>query len=45
VTILIAGHDTTALALAWELGEIAGHPEVVDRSTQDYHTSSRPACS
>jgi cytochrome P450 len=30
-TILIAGHDTTALALAWALGEIAGHPEVVDR--------------
>jgi cytochrome P450 len=31
LTILIAGHDTTALALAWALGEIAGHPEVVDR--------------
>jgi cytochrome P450 len=31
LTILIAGHDTTALALAWSLGEIAGHPEVVDR--------------
>jgi cytochrome P450 len=31
LTILIAGHDTTALALAWALGEIAAHPEVVDR--------------
>jgi cytochrome P450 len=31
ITILIAGHDTTALALAWALGEIAEHPEVVDR--------------
>jgi cytochrome P450 family 135 len=31
ITILIAGHDTTALALAWALAEIAGHPEVVDR--------------
>jgi cytochrome P450 len=31
ITVLIAGHDTTALALAWALGEIAGHPEVVDR--------------
>jgi cytochrome P450 len=30
-TILIAGHDTTALALAWALAEIAEHPEVVDR--------------
>jgi cytochrome P450 len=31
ITILIAGHDTTALALAWALSEIAEHPEVVDR--------------
>ncbi len=31
LTILAAGHETTALALAWALGEIAGHPEVVDR--------------
>jgi cytochrome P450 len=31
ITILIAGHDTTALALAWALAEIAGHPEAVDR--------------
>ncbi len=31
ITILIAGHETTALALAWALGEIAGHQEVVDR--------------
>jgi cytochrome P450 len=31
ITILIAGHDTTALALSWALSEIAGHPEVVDR--------------
>ncbi len=30
-TILIAGHDTTALALAWALAELAGRPEVVDR--------------
>src|SRR5439155_2876469 len=31
ITILIAGHDTTALALAWALAEIAEHQEVVDR--------------
>jgi cytochrome P450 len=30
-TILIAGHDTTALALAWTLAEIGDRPEVVDR--------------
>ena len=31
ITILIAGHETTALALSWALTEIAQHPEVVDR--------------
>jgi cytochrome P450 len=31
ITILIAGHDTTALALAWALSDIAERPEVVDR--------------
>jgi cytochrome P450 len=30
-TILIAGHETTALALAFALADIAEHPEVVDR--------------
>ncbi|HWE35664.1 MAG TPA: cytochrome P450 [Isosphaeraceae bacterium] len=30
-TILVAGHDTTALALAWALIEIAERPDVVDR--------------
>jgi cytochrome P450 family 135 len=31
ITILIAGHETTALALAWFLAEIARHAGVVDR--------------
>jgi cytochrome P450 len=31
LTILIAGHDTTALALAWALSDIVPRPEVVDR--------------
>jgi cytochrome P450 len=35
ITILIAGHDTTALALAWALGEIAERPEVVDHLTDE----------
>lgn len=30
ITILIAGHETTALALAWALTEIAQHPLVMD---------------
>jgi cytochrome P450 len=31
ITILIAGHETTALALSWALSEIAQHHEVVGR--------------
>ncbi|QDV39104.1 cytochrome P450 [Tautonia plasticadhaerens] len=31
ITILIAGHDTTALALAWALVDLVPRPEVVDR--------------
>jgi cytochrome P450 len=31
ITILIAGHDTTALALSWALSDIVPRPEVVDR--------------
>jgi cytochrome P450 len=31
ITILIAGHDTTALALSWALVEMAQHPAVVER--------------
>jgi cytochrome P450 len=31
VTILIAGHDTTALALAWTLEQIASRPDVAKR--------------
>jgi cytochrome P450 len=35
ITILIAGHETTALALAWALSEMVRHPEVVDRLTDE----------
>jgi cytochrome P450 len=35
ITILIAGHDTTALALAWALVEILPRPEVVARLTDE----------
>jgi cytochrome P450 len=31
ITILIGGHETTALALAWALSEIAQYPDMVDR--------------
>jgi cytochrome P450 len=35
ITILIAGHETTALALSWALSEIAQRPEVVDRLSDE----------
>jgi cytochrome P450 len=35
ITILIAGHDTTALALAWAMVDIVPRPEVVDRLTDE----------
>jgi cytochrome P450 len=35
ITILIAGHDTTALALAWALADLVPRPEVVDRLTDE----------
>ncbi len=31
VTLLVAGHETTATALAWGLERLARHPEVVER--------------
>jgi cytochrome P450 len=31
ITILIGGHETTALALAWALAEVAERPDVLDR--------------
>jgi cytochrome P450 len=35
ITILIAGHDTTALALSWALIDLVPRPEVVDRLTDE----------
>src|SRR2546429_5870 len=34
-TILVAGHETTALALSWALIDIVPRPEVVDRLTDE----------
>lgn len=35
ITIVIAGYDTTALALSWALVEILSHGEVVERVTEE----------
>ncbi len=32
VTLLLAGHETTATALAWALYELGGHPELMRRT-------------
>jgi cytochrome P450 len=31
MTLLVAGHETTATALAWAVEQLARHPEVLDR--------------
>lgn len=45
VTLLLAGHETTANALAWTLYLIATHPEVETRLTEDLtaHLNGAPA--
>src|SRR3954471_2862028 len=40
ITILIAGHDTTALALAWALVDIVSRAEVVGRITDELGRST-----
>src|SRR5262249_12514152 len=35
VTLLVAGHDTTALALAWALEQIVPRADVVDRLSEE----------
>ena len=35
MTLLVAGHETTATALAWTLERIVRHPDVLERLTDD----------
>lgn len=35
VTLIFAGHDTTAVALAWALEQIVSRPDVVERITEE----------
>jgi cytochrome P450 len=35
VTLILAGHDTTAIALAWALEQIVSRPEVVEHITEE----------
>jgi cytochrome P450 len=36
MTLLVAGHETTATAMAWTLERIIRHPEVLERLQDDY---------
>jgi cytochrome P450 len=35
LTLLVAGHETTASTLAWGFDRLSGHPEVVERLRED----------
>lgn len=37
VTLLVAGHDTTALGLAWALEQLVARPDVVDKISDELH--------
>jgi cytochrome P450 len=41
ITILIGGHDTTAMGLAWALVEIAPRPDVLDRLRDELQCATR----
>jgi cytochrome P450 len=40
MTLLVAGHDTTATALSWALERITRHPEVLRRAVAAAHASA-----
>lgn len=41
LTLLLAGHETTAIALAWALRELALHPEVRERARAEIASVAR----
>jgi cytochrome P450/AcrR family transcriptional regulator len=40
VTLLVAGHETTATALAWAIERLTRHPEALDRLTEETRAGS-----
>jgi cytochrome P450 len=42
MTLLIAGHETTATALAWAIERLASHPEVLARLTEEIRSLEEP---
>jgi cytochrome P450 len=43
VTLILAGHDTTSIALAWALEQIVPRPDVVGRITDELHAAAGDA--
>ena len=44
VTLLVAGHETTATALAWVVERLARHPDHQARSTEEIHAGEHQFC-
>ena len=43
LTILVAGHETTAASLAWAVERLSRHPEVLDRLVREAELAAQ-AC-
>lgn len=44
VTLLVAGHDTTATALSWAVERLARHPDHQARLTEEIHAGEQQFC-
>ena len=42
MTLLVAGHETTATALAWTLERLVRHPAVLAQAREQRATTSTP---
>ena len=45
MTLLVAGHDTTATGLSWALERLTRHPAVLDKAVEAADSGKRPATS
>ena len=43
MTLLVAGHDTTATGLSWALERLTGHPAILDKAVRAAEAGGRPA--
>ena len=45
MTLLVAGHDTTATGLSWALERLTRHPAILDKAVRAADAGTRPATS